>query len=155
MPDLTLSSSISGTKVFPKFLLPIEEFTLHLGRKLEGASQLHFKHSEIMLKEFAFCSPVKYSFLIVYQATLPVLKEKPVVPHIFLLEHAAKLSFTCCCILKVCLLLSQVRWKRFFWRFWCNIFQYGEWKHSHNLSRTEKLETEEKLLCCKTFIISR
>ena len=62
MPDLTLSSSISGTKVFPKFLLPIEEFTLHQRRKLEGALQLHFTHSEIMLKEFAFCGAVKYSF---------------------------------------------------------------------------------------------
>lgn len=52
----------------------------------------------------------------------------------------------------VCLLLSQVRRKRFFWRFWCNNFQCREWKHSHSFSRTEKIETEEKLLYCKTFI---
>jgi len=56
MPDLTLSSSISGTRVFPKFLLPIEEFTLHQGRRLEGPSQLHFAHTEIMAEQSAFCS---------------------------------------------------------------------------------------------------
>lgn len=44
MPDHTLSSSISSTKIFPEFLLPIEEFTLHQRKKLEGALQLHFTH---------------------------------------------------------------------------------------------------------------
>lgn len=64
MPDLRLSSSISGTKVFPKFLLPIEEFTLNQRRRLEGASQLHFTHSwdhagGVCLLQ---CSEVVFSF---------------------------------------------------------------------------------------------
>lgn len=77
MPGHTLSSSISSTKIFPKFLLPIEEFTLHQRRKLEGALQLHFT-TEIMLKVLSFCSVVKCSFLclIAYQTTLSWLEGK-------------------------------------------------------------------------------
>lgn len=73
MPDHTLSSGISSTKIFPEFLLPIEEFTLHQRRKLEGALQLHFTHwdhaegvcllqcSEVFFS-FPYCIP-NHSFL--------------------------------------------------------------------------------------------
>lgn len=63
MADHTLSSSISSTKIFPEFLLPIEEFTLHQRKKLEGALQLHFTHWDhaegVCLLQ---CSEVFFSF---------------------------------------------------------------------------------------------
>lgn len=63
MPDHTLFSSISCTKIFPEFLLPIEEFTLHQRKKLEGALQLHFTHWDhaegVCLLQ---CSEVFFSF---------------------------------------------------------------------------------------------
>lgn len=62
MPDHTLSSNISSTKIFPKFLLPIEEFTLHQRRKLEGALQLHFTHWDHAEGVFLLqCSEVFFS----------------------------------------------------------------------------------------------
>lgn len=129
MPDHTLSSSISSTKIFPEFLLPIEEFTLHQRRKLEGALQLHFTHSDhaegVCLLQ---CSEVFFSF----PYCIP--------NHSFLFrrKNQSSLTFFFLSILQshpsdavvfsqVWFLLNQVGQKRFFRG--CNTFQCEEWKH--------------------------
>ena len=101
MPDLTLSSSIRHQSISK---ISTAHWRIHTsskeraGRSCTAAFHTLSDHA----KEFGFCRAVKYSFLllIAYRATLPVRKEKPVIPHIFLLEHAVKLSFKRCAFSK-------------------------------------------------------